>query len=114
MRTGTGVIQVVPTGAGKTLPMILASLESDKSAIIILPLLNLEQQMERDLTRIGISYTNLTTAKVENLEQELKEKKPAIILTNVEALGDKSKREALRKSRLQVGHISWDEAKVRL
>jgi superfamily II DNA helicase RecQ len=106
------VVLAVPTGAGKTLPIIVASLETGKIGIIILPLLSLEQQIERDLKSLNIGYINMTTTKAEDLDNLLKDK-PDIILTNVEALGDKTKRDVLCKSRVEIGHVAWDEAVVR-
>jgi superfamily II DNA helicase RecQ len=112
VQLGNGVVLAVPTGAGKTLPMITASLETGKLGVIILPLISIEQQMERDLTRLNIPYLNLTSTGAEDLERALRESKPQILITNVEALASKQKREILRKSRLEVGHFGWDEAMV--
>ena len=100
-----------PTSVGKTQPMTTASLETGRLALIILPLISLEQQMERDLRHLGIPYINLSSTKADDLGQQLA-KNTQIIITNVEALADKEKREALRKSRVEVGHIAWDEAMV--
>ena len=36
------------------------------------------------------------------------------ILTNVEGVGDKAKRDVLRRSPVTIGHIAWDEAMVRI
>ena len=110
-RGGHNVVIAAPTDVGKTLPMIVASLDTGKLGLIILPLLSLEQQMERDLKRLSITYINLTACNTEEMDQQLK-KKPQIIITSVEALGDKAKREVLRKARLVIGHIAWDEAMV--
>lgn len=112
MRSGWGVVQAVPTSAGKTLSMIAASLNTGKLGVIILPLISLEQQMERDLTWLGIPYMNLNTIEACDLEDYLKDTQPEIMITNVEALADQDKREALRKSRVEVGHVGWDEAMV--
>jgi superfamily II DNA helicase RecQ len=110
VRLGNGVVLAVPTGAGKTLPMITASLETGKLGVIILPLISIEQQMERELTRLNIPFLNLTSTG--DLERALRDTKPQILITNVEALANKQKREILRKSRLEVGHFGWDEAMV--
>ena len=107
------MVIAAPTGVGKTLPMIVASLDTDTLGLIILPLLSLEQQMERDLLRLGISFINLTACSTSDLDQRLKAR-PQIVLTSVEALADKAKREVLRKSRLVIGHIAWDEAMVNI
>ena len=95
-----------------TLPMIVASLETGKMGVLVLPLLCLEQQMERDLHELNIAFVNLTSTGAEELGQILTDIKPQILLTSVEALGNKVKREILRKSRIQIGHIGWDEAMV--
>ena len=106
------MVLAVPTGAGKTKPMVVASLGTGAVAIIILPLISLEQQMERDLTRLNIPFINLSNTRADQLEQQLKTVKPELLLTNVESLANREKREVLRKSRVEVGHIAWDEAMV--
>ena len=84
-----------------------------KNVILILPLLNLEGQMEKDLTQLGITFVNMTTSSVEELQQALESTPPPeIILTNVEGVGDKGKRDILRRSPVAIGHIAWDEAMV--
>lgn len=112
VREGFGVVLAVPTGAGKTQPMVAASLGTGAVGIAILPLISLEQQMERDLTRLNIPFINLSNTRADKLEQQLQTVKPELLLTNVESLADREKREALRRSRVEVGHISWDEAMV--
>lgn len=113
VRDGSSVVLGVPTGQGKTLPLFTASLGTGKVGLIILPLLNLEAQMEKDLTKIGISYVNMSSSSAEELRRSLASTTPPeIILTNVEAVGDKSKRDALRRSPVTIGHIAWDEAMV--
>ena len=114
VRAGFGVVQAVPTAAGKTLSMVTASLTTGAVGIIILPLISLEQQMQRDLARLNIPYINLSNTRAAELEQQLKTLKPELLLTSVESLTDREKREALRRSRVEVGHISWDEAMVGL
>ena len=101
-----------PDGSGKTLPWITASLETGRISIIIVPLLTLEQQLERELNYLNIAYINLTNTGHVELENKLKEIKPQVIISSVEALGDKTRREILCKSRLEIGHIGWDEAVV--
>ena len=113
VRGGFGVVLAFPTSAGKTIPMVIASLGTGRLALIILPLISLEQQMERDLSHLDIPYINLSNTKADDLGQQLA-KNPQLIITNVEALADKDKREALRKSRVEIGHIGWDEAMVNL
>ena len=55
----------------------------------------------------------MTTASVEELRVGLSSN-PAtsIILTSVEGVADKDKREVLRRSCVTVGHIGWDEAMI--
>ena len=112
VREGFGVVLAVPTGAGKTQPMVAASLGTGAVGIAILPLISLEQQMERDLTRLNIPFINLSNTRADKLEQQLQTVKPELLLTSVESLADREKRDALRRSRVEVGHISCDEAMV--
>ena len=88
--------------------MVAASLGTGAVGIAILPLISLEQQMERDLTRLNIPFINLSNTRADKLEQQLQTVKPELLLTSVESLADREKREALRRSRVEVGHISWD------
>ena len=113
VRTGSSVVLGVPTGQGKTLPLFTASLGTGKVGYLILPLLNLEGQMEKDLTKLGIHFVNMSTSSADDLQHSLASTPPReIILTNVVAVGDKAKRDVLRRSPLTVGHIAWDEAMV--
>ena len=96
VRDGLSVVLAVPTGQGKTLPLFAASLGTGKAALLILPLLNLEGQMEKDLGRLGVAFVNMSSTTA-----------------NVEALGDRGKRDVVRKSGVVLGHIAWDEAMVR-
>ena len=69
--------------------------------------------MEKDLTKLGIHFVNMSTSSADDLQHSLASTPPReIILTNVEAVGDKAKRDVLRRSPLTVGHIAWDEAMV--
>ena len=64
------------------------------TGMLILPLLNLEGQMEIDLTNLGISFVNMTTSSADELRRALESTQPPeIILTNVEGVGDKAKRD---------------------
>ena len=113
VRTGSSVVLGIPTGQGKTLPLIAASLGTGKVGFLILPLLNLEGQLEKDLTRLGITFVNMSTSSAVELQTSLASlPPPEILLTNVEAVGDKAKRDVLRRSHVTIGHIAWDEAMV--
>ena len=113
VRSGSSVVLAVPTGQGKTLPLFAASLGTGKVGCLILPLINLEAQMERDLTKWGITYVNMSTSSAEELQHSLASTPPPdIILTNVEGVGEKAKRDVLRRSPVTIGHIAWDEAMV--
>ena len=114
IRAGTSVAMAVPTAVGKTLPLYVASLGTGQLGLVISPLLSLEQQMERDLSHLNIRYVNLTTTKAEDLENQLNQPDVELVITNVEALADKKKREVLRKSNVKIGHVGWDEAMVRM
>ena len=108
------MVLAIPTGQGKTVPLFTASLGTGKTGMLILPLLNLEGQMEIDLTNLGISFVNMTTSSADELRRALESMPPPeIILTNVEGVGDKAKRDVLRRSPATIGHIAWDEAMVR-
>ena len=114
VRDGLSVVLAVPTGQGKTLPLFAASLGTGKAALLILPLLNLEGQMEKDLGRLGVAFVNMSSTTAEELRLKLTSSNPPeIILSNVEALGDRGKRDVVRKSGVVLGHIAWDEAMVR-
>ena len=104
----------MPTGSGKTLPMVGASLGTGKIGILIMPLLTLEQRIEKALQSFDVSYINLTNTQSLELEMKLKEETPEVIITSVEALGDKARREVLCRSDIEIGHVGWDEAVVRL
>ena len=115
VRSGSSVVLAIPTGQGKTVPLFAASLGTGKTGMLILPLLNLEGQMEIDLTNLGISFVNMTTSSADELCRALESTPPPeIILTNVEGVGDKAKRDVLRRSPVTIGHIAWDEAMVRI
>ena len=72
VRSGSNVVLAIPTGQGKTLPLMAASLCTGKLGLLILPLLSIEEQMERDLTHLGIPYVNMTTSSKDELRQVVK------------------------------------------
>ena len=85
----TSVVMAILTGERKTLPMIVASLETSHLGLLILPLVSLEQQMEQDLEHLGIPYVNLTSSTTKGLEEKLMDPDLEIVLTNFEALAGK-------------------------
>ena len=107
VRSGSSVVLAIPTGQGKTVPLFAASLGTGKTGMLILPLLNLEGQMEIDLTNLGISFVNMTTSSADELRRALESTPPPeIILTNVEGVGDKAKRDVLPSATLDDEAIS--------
>ena len=60
--------------------------EEGKTAILILPLVALEPQVEDEMTRLGLRFVSLTRSPVESLEEEIRITRPHILLSNVESL----------------------------
>ena len=72
--------------------------------------MTLEDQVEVDMTRLGLRYVNLTSTPVESLEEQIRITKPHVLLGNVESLT--SPEIQRRISRLKISYIAVDEAQV--
>ena len=84
--------------------------EGGKTAILILPLVALEPQVEDEMTRLGLRFVSLTRSPVESLEEEIRITRPHILLSNVESLTSPDIQR--RISKLQISYIAVDEAQV--
>ena len=72
--------------------------------------MTLEDQVEVDMTRLGLRYVNLTSTPVESLEEQIRITKPHVLLGNVESLT--SPEIQRRISRLKNSYIAVDEAQL--
>ena len=86
--------------------------EEGKTAILILPIVALEPQVEADMTRLGLKYVSLTCSPVDSLEEKIRITKPLVLLSNVESLTSPDIQR--RISKLKISYIAVDEAQVRL
>ena len=86
--------------------------EEGKTAILILPIVALEPQVEADMTRLGLKYVSLTCSPVDSLEEKIRITKPHVLLSNVESLTSPDIQR--RISKLKISYIAVDEAQVRL
>ena len=60
--------------------------EEGKTAILILPIVALEPQVEVDMARLGLRFVSLTCSHVESLEELIRVTKPHVLIGNVESL----------------------------
>ena len=81
-----------------------------KTAILILPIVALEPQVEADMTRLGIRFVSLTSSPVESLEEQIRITEPHVLIGNVESLT--SPVIQLKISKLKISYIAVDEAQV--
>ena len=85
--------------------------DQSKVAIVILPLVTLEDQVEGEMTRLGLRYVNLTSTPAEALEEHIASVKPHVLIGNVESL---TSTDIQRKiSWLKISYIAVDEAQVK-
>ena len=85
--------------------------DQSKVAIVILPLVTLEDQVEGEMTRLGLRYVNLTSTPAEALEEHIASVKPHVLIGNVESL---TSADIQRKiSWLKISYIAVDEAQVK-
>ena len=89
--------------------MIVCS-DEGKTGILLLPLVNLEPQVEADMTRLGLRYVSLTRTSVDMLEEQIRVTKPHVLLCNVESLTSPDIQR--RISRLKISYIAVDEVQV--
>lgn len=132
--SGKHVVLNIPTGGGKSFPQMAANIfaegekffistlkkkkietkilsEEGKTAILILPLVALEPQFEADMQRLGLRYVSLTRSPVDSLEEEIRIKKPHVLLGNVESLSVQDIQRQICK--MQISYIAVDEAQVK-
>ena len=71
----------------------------------------LEPQFEADMQRLGLRYVSLTHSPVDSLEEEIRIKKPHVLLGNVESLSVQDIQRQICK--MQISYIAVDEAQVK-
>ena len=84
--------------------------EEAGKAIVIVPLVALEDQFGDAMERLGIRYLSLTSTSVETLEDQIQELQPLVLLTNVESLNDSGIQRKI--SKLKLSYIAIDKAQV--
>ena len=84
--------------------------EEAGKAIVIVPLVALEDQFGDAMERLGIRYLSLTSTFVETLEDQIQELQPLVLLTNVESLNDSGIQRKI--SKLKLSYIAIDKDKV--
>ena len=85
-------------------------IEERGPAILILPLVALEAQVEADLTKLGLRFVSLTCSPPDTLAEQIRTKKPHVLVSNVESLTSPDVQR--RISQLNISYISVDEAQV--
>jgi hypothetical protein len=78
--------------------------------LIIPPTLLIDHQMQQLMTTWGTTFLHLDKVKAEDLAATIQREKPAILLSSIERLKDKTVLTALFTIRLD--YISVDEAQV--
>ena len=84
--------------------------EEGKTAILILPIVALEPQVEVDMARLGLRFVSLTCSLVESLEELIRVTKSHVLIGNVESLTSPAIQR--RISKLKISYIAIDEAQV--
>lgn len=85
-------------------------IEERGPAILILPLVALEAQVEADLAKLGLRFVSLTCSPPDTLAEQIRTKKPHVLVSNVESLTSPDVQR--RISQLNISYISVDEAQV--
>ena len=57
-------------------------------AMIILPLVALEDQFGAEMEKLGIRFLSLTNTPVENMEEQILDQNPRVLLTNVKSMNN--------------------------
>ena len=81
-------------------------------AMITLPLVALEDQFGAEMEKLGIRFLSLTNTPVENMEEQILDQNPRVLLTNVESLNNSAVQRKI--SKLKLSYIAIDEAQVNL
>ena len=89
-------------------------LDSEKAgpAMIMLPLVAFEDQFGAEMEKLWIRFLSLTNTPVENVEEQILDQNPRVLLTNVESLQKSAVQRKL--SKLKLSYIAIDEAHVNL
>ena len=85
-------------------------IEERGPAILILPLVALEAQVEADLTKLGLRFVSLNCSPPDTLAEQIRTKKPHVLVSNVESLTSPDVQR--RISQLNISYISVDDAQV--
>ena len=85
-------------------------IEERGPAILILPLVALEAQVEADLAKLGLRFVSLTCSPPDTLAEQIRTKRPHVLVSNVESLTSPDVQR--RISQLNISYISVDEAQV--
>ena len=72
----------------------------------------LEDQFGAEMEKLGIRFLSLTNTPVENMEQQILDQNPRVLLTNVESLNNSAVQRKI--SKLKLSYIAIDEAQVNL
>ena len=80
--------------------------------MIILPLVALEDQFGAEMEKLGIRFLSLTNTPVENMEEQILDQNPRVLLTNVESLNNSAVQRKI--SKLKLSYIAIDEAQFNL
>ena len=108
---GESVALCVPTGAGKTLPQLAASLFfSEGVAIVIPPLISIENQLERVCAEWNIPYLNISSLSKDEIMTSVASSEVKIVIASIEQISDVAVQKAIRN--LKVNYISVDECQV--
>ena len=84
--------------------------EEAGKAVVIVPLVALEDQFGDAMERLGIRYLSLTSTYVETLEGQTQELQPLVLLANVESLNDSGIQHKI--SKLKLSNIAIDLAQI--
>ena len=76
-------------------------------AMIILPLVALEDQFGAEMEKLGIRFLSLTNTPVENMEEQILDQNPRVLLTKVESLNNSALQRKI--SMLKLSFIAIDE-----
>ena len=108
---GDSVALCVPTGSGKTLPQLASSLFFDVGvAIVIPPLISIEQQLESLCVKWKIPCLNLSNVRGDEVISRVSASSIKVIIASIERISDMTVQKSILN--LQVSYISVDECQV--
>jgi len=109
--SGENVALCVPTGSGKTLPQLTASLFfADGVAIVIPPLLSIEYQMETICKDWNIPFCNISSTPPSEIVSSLKSADAKVIIASIEKISDVKVQKAIQN--IKVNYVAVDECQV--